>query len=136
MENIVLNDGKKAYTINEDENRVIRFNPSDLGILSRTQEIIKGIENEIKKNEKRKNKKNILDLGDYIKSQIDYVFNSEIADIVFEKTHPMTSIDGVPYYQQFLTAVTPIILKEAEKERNASEERMKKYTEKYKKGGE
>ena len=38
MENLNFDDGLKRVTINGDPNRVLKYNPGDMGILDRMQE--------------------------------------------------------------------------------------------------
>ena len=51
---------------------------------------------------------------------------------MFNGTSPLSTIKGIPYYVRFIEAVKPIIEEEIMAERKASEEKIKKYTEKYK----
>lgn len=133
MGNINIETGVKTFTINNDETKVIKFNPSDMGLLHRIEESIKAVEKESKKYEDMQmdgttEKK----LSNFIYKQIDYIFNSNVSEVVFEGTSPLTTINGVPYYFKFIEAVKPIIEEEIIKEKKASEERIKKYTDKYK----
>ena len=133
MQNINFETGIKSFTINNDESKVIRFNPSDIGLIHRIEESIKAVEKESKKYEDvQMDGATEKKLSNFIYKQIDYIFNSNVSDIVFEGTSPLTTIGGVPYYFKFIEAVKPIIEQEIIKEKQASEERIKKYTSKYK----
>lgn len=133
MGNINIETGVKTFTINNDETKVIKFNPSDMGLLHRIEESIKAVEKEFKKYEDMPMDGAIeKKLSNFIYKQIDCIFNSNVSEVVFEGTSPLTTINGVPYYFKFIEAVKPIIEEEIIKEKKASEERIKKYTDKYK----
>ena len=126
METLIIDEGLKSFAINNDENRVIKFNPSDMSILHRVEETLANVEKEMKKYEDKK-----FD-GKTEKKILDYIFNAKVSGIVFNGTSPLSTIKGVPYYVRFIEAVKPIIEEEILAERKASEEKIKKYTEKYK----
>ena len=133
METLIIDEGLKAFAINNDENRVIKFNPSDMSILHRVEESLVNVEKEMKKYEDKKvDGKTEKKISEFICKQIDYIFNSKVSDVVFNGTSPLSTIKGVPYYVRFIEAVKPIIEEEILAERKASEEKIKKYTEKYK----
>ena len=52
MQSIRFDDGYKEFMINDDPNRVIRFNPADYGIIERFNTARKDILNEIEKLQK------------------------------------------------------------------------------------
>ena len=133
MENLIIDEGLKSFAINNDENRVIKFNPSDMSILHRVEETLANVEKEMKKYEDKKiDGKTEKKISEFICKQIDYIFNSQVSGVVFNGTSPLSTIKGVPYYVRFIEAVKPIIEEEILAERKASEEKIKKYTEKYK----
>lgn len=133
MESLIIDEGLKSFAINNDENRVIKFNPSDMSILHRVEETLTNVEKEMKKYaDKEFDGKTEKKMSEFICSQIDYIFNSKVSSIVFNGTSPLSTVKGVPYYVRFIEAVKPIIEQEILNERKASEEKIKKYTEKYK----
>lgn len=133
METLIIDEGLKSFAINNDENRVIKFNPSDMSILHRVEETLANVEKEMKKYEDKKiDGKTEKKISEFICEQIDYIFNAKVSDVVFNGTSPLSTIKGVPYYVRFIEAVKPIIEEEILSERKASEEKIKKYTEKYK----
>ena len=133
METLIIDEGLKSFAINNDESRVIKFNPSDMSILHRVEETLANVEKEMKKYEEKKfDGKTEKKISEFICGQIDYIFNSKVSDAVFNGTSPLSTIKGVPYYVRFIEAVKPIIEEEILAERKASEEKIKKYTEKYK----
>ena len=44
MQSISFDEGYKEFAINNDENRVIRFNPKDFGILTRMEDTLSDFE--------------------------------------------------------------------------------------------
>lgn len=133
MDTLIIDEGLKSFAINNDENRVIKFNPSDMSILHRVEETLANVEKEMKKYaDKEFNGKTEKKMSEFICNQIDYIFNSKVSNIVFNGTSPLSTVKGVPYYVRFIEAVKPIIEEEIIAERKASEEKIKKYTEKYK----
>lgn len=140
-QNLAFDEGFKEYTINGDENRVIRVNTSDYGLVTRFQDARRHIEQMITKYEKFNLKPDgspadesdeeatdaLKEMGDFIRSEIDYIFGAKIADIVFGTTHPMSTVKGLPLYERFLNSVMPIINADLEAERKKSEAVIKKY---------
>lgn len=133
METLIIDEGLKSFAINNDENRIIKFNPSDMSLLHRVEETLENVEKEMKKYEDKKiDGKSEKEISEFICKQIDYIFNAKVSDVVFNGTSPLSTIKGIPYYVRFIDAIKPIIEEEILAERKASEEKIKKYTEKYK----
>lgn len=141
MQNLIIDDGYKEYKINGDENRVIRFNPSDFSIIERIntayEEINKAtdIDTDIELkpdgkpvSELEKAAEIVSGINTTIKKQIDYIFNSPVSDAVFGNQSPLSMVKGTPLYERFLNAVVPIIRQEVAKEQEASRKRIEKYT--------
>lgn len=141
MQNLIIDDGYKEYKINGDENRVIRFNPSDFSIIERIntayEEINKAtdIDTDIELkpdgkpvSELEKVAEIVSGINTTIKKQIDYIFNSHVSDAVFGNQSPLSMVKGMPLYERFLNAVVPIIRQEVAKEQEASRKRIEKYT--------
>ncbi len=139
MNNININDGFKEFTINNDPDKVIRFNPSDLGIIERINKAYNAITNaEIDNVELNPDgtpvdtmtaaSQTVEKFRNLICEQIDYIFNSSVSEVVFGNQSPLSMVKGIPFYERFLNAVVPIIEKEAKAEQLASQKRMNKYT--------
>jgi hypothetical protein len=141
MRNLNFDDGYKEFSINGDETRVIRFNPADFGILERIKEAYEEIEKatDIKEDIELNADGSVMDklsaassvvsgIDSTIKAQIDHIFNSNVSEVVFGNQSAMGMVKGVPLYERFLNAVTPVIQQEVEKEMRASQKRIKKYT--------
>lgn len=140
MQNLNFDDGYKEFSINNDPNRVIRFNPADFGIIERIdiayEEIEKAakidVDMELKpdgtpRDDLGKAAEIVKEISDTIKNQIDYIFNSPVSDTVFGNQSPLGLVKGVPLYERFLEVAIPVIQKEVRKEAEASQKRVNKY---------
>jgi hypothetical protein len=142
MQNLNFDEGYKEFCINNDESRVIRFNPSDYGLLNRFSDarkaIIKAVE-DLQENIKLRPDGNPLEefegaadlvrnLTSMINEQVNYIFNSNVANAAFGNQSPVSTVKGKFLFEQFLDATGPYIEKEIETEQKASQKRMQKYT--------
>ena len=145
MQSIRFDDGFKEFMINDDPNRVIRFNPADYGIIERFNQARKDIISEIDKLQKdidinpdgspnvpedemeeaaemlSKTRKLICD-------KVDYIFGSPVSEVVFGSQSPLSSVKGIPLFERFIRAAQPYIEEEVKKEQQASMKRVEKYT--------
>lgn len=147
MENISFNDGYKEYTINNDESKIIRFNPSDFNIVDRVATAINAITDIVKdmknqniclNNDGTVDADSVTDLqhagkivsntDKKIREQIDFILGSPICETAFGKQSCMSLVGGVPLYERFLNVITPIIRKDVLAEKKASQKRVEKYT--------
>lgn len=152
MENINFNDGYKEYSINGDDTKVVRFNPSDMGILARMDKALSAIADigkELKsidapiKNDGtvefegaddetltllKVAGEQLSDIDKKVRAQIDYLLDSDVSSIAFGNQSCLSMVGGKPLYERFLDALMPIIKKDVEAERNASKKRVEKYT--------
>lgn len=132
-QNINFDEGIREYTINNDPNRVIRVNMSDYAIFDRIKnagEMVESYIKDIKNSGKDINGLEILSQAkDYVYKQVNYIFNSDVADIIFNGANPVSSIDGVTIYEKFIDVILPIITNDIETEAQKSVDRISKYTE-------
>ena len=141
MQNLVFDEGYKEFTINGDENRVIRFNPSDVAMLKRLNQAKENILEAMKGNEDieldeegkpidslENASKIIRHIDNTIKEQINYIFNYEVADVVFGEQSPMANVNGLPLYVRFMESIKPVIEEAMKEERKKSRKRVEKYT--------
>ncbi len=129
--NLNFSDGLKEYTINNDTSRVIRINPSDIGIIKRLQAAQERIDNlkEVYSNVES-TVEALAECDKELKSIIDDVFGSPVSDVVFGSANCLSPAGGACLYENFLNAVLPEIEKNVKAEQKASEERIRKYTDK------
>jgi len=144
MQNLNFDDGYKEFKINNDESRVIRFNPADFSIIERIKTAYDEIDKATKINDDIELKADgspveelgkaaeiVKEINDTIKAQIDYIFNSPVSEMVFGKQSPLGMVKGVPLYERFLNVVIPVIEKEVKAQQEASQKRISKYTQVY-----
>ncbi|MDF2537995.1 MAG: hypothetical protein K0S76_1016 [Herbinix sp.] len=141
MQNLNFDDGFKEFSINNDPNRVIRFNPADFGIIERINVAYQEIEKATQIDEDIELKADgspveligkaaeiVQGISNTIKKQIDYIFNSSVSEAAFGHQSPLGMVKGVPLYERFLNSIIPVIEKEVKSEMAASQKRIGKYT--------
>lgn len=137
--NLNINTGEIRLTVNDDENRVIAFNPDDLQFVSRFYSLIKDFEaGEKEYNEKKailnqvketdsfgipvnfeEHMKLLDDTSKFLKERIDYVFGEGTSKAAFG------NLNTIDMFEQFLDGITPYIQK-------SRDNKIKKYTDKNK----
>lgn len=134
---IKIEDGRIPITIDNERGEelgVVYINPNDFNILNRLDEVKAKISaisigaDEIT-GEKIKN----VDIA--IREQINYLFDYNVADVVFKKQHSLSTYNGITFIERLLNALTPVIRDIMQKETEKSEKRMSKYTGPYIKKG-
>ncbi len=133
MEKLNFNLGIREYQINDNPNCIIRISTTDLSILERIKQSTKHIEQIEKKYENVKIN-NANEAGDFfvecdkaIRSEIDFIFNAEVSDMIFGNMNCLSPCNGQPVYVNFLNAIIPFIKKDIEGEQAKSKENMEKY---------
>ena len=128
MNNLSFNEGYKEFTINNNPNRVIRFNPTDVGLVERFEVASKALEGVASRiSEDESDAEVIAKLNAEIKAQIDYIFNQPVSEIVFGAQSPMAPVGGKLLFERFLEAVLPVIKENINKEKKESAERVGHY---------
>lgn len=139
--NLDLGEEYVELTINNDENRVIRIDLSDLGMIERVNESYRKIEEFQKNNDDvemnadgtptdgvLKSAKILTNFKNLICEQIDYILDAKVSHIVFGNKNPLSTVKGVPLYERFLNALKPYIEEIAKREQKESQKRISKYT--------
>lgn len=132
MKSINFDDGLRSFSINGDPTRIIRINPADIGIMQRLDNVQKTLKEEYDKLSERKEEltyEEFFAFSDMIKSQLNYLFASDVADTVLAGASPLATVNGEPLVKGFLDAVAPVIEGYVREEAERSESRIKKYTE-------
>lgn len=147
MKSINFETGYKEFTINDDPERVIRFNPTDADILQRFRKALDDIRGE---------KKKLKDVGlkadgtasedemftleqasnelekfnEFIREELNYIFNSDVYDAVFAGQSPLAVVgkEQKLLVEAFMEAALGVISEEVEE---ASKERVKRYADAY-----
>ena len=138
--NLDLGEEYVELTINNDENRVIRVDLSDFGMIERLNESYKKIDEFQKKHKDIKIKADgsaedalnesaeiLKAFSALVREQIDYILDSKVSDVVFGNKNPLSTVKGVPLYERFLNALKPYIEKIAKREKQESDKRVQKY---------
>ncbi len=148
MRSINFDDGFKSFCINGDENRVIRFNPGDLNMRVRVEEAQKRIrkwEGSLKAIELNPDGTLVVEdeeesaelrgFEDMLRRELNYVFNADVYDTIFSGQSPLCTVgkEKMFLFEAVLQSVTPIIEEEIEAFSSASQARVEKYTEGYRK---
>ena len=137
MPNININDGRKKYTINGDENRAFYVNLTDSGIAVRAKYAMKQLE-DLAIDETMDGIEMAIFADEEARKQIDYIFDGEVSKAVFGNISPFAVVDretGEMFFEAFLKAILPEIekdQKELQKSMEESEKRIAKYTSHYK----
>lgn len=139
-QSINFDDGFKSYEINGDPQRVVRIDTADYGLIERLRTAKNNIGEEMKKYEGVKIKSdgsadlddetaadNLRDLGEFIRGQFDFIFNSNVSEALFGTASPLSTRGGVPLFERVFNAIVPIIEKDIESEHKKAEARIKKY---------
>lgn len=142
MKSLNINTGAIRLAINEDENRVIEFNPYDINFVGnfyklledfeiKEREFLKRLE-EIEKNKKKTSfgvPANIPeglalleDIFDYLKEQIDLIFGKGTSEKAFGDANTLNM------FEQFFDGITPYV-------QNARSGMINEYTGKRRHGG-
>ncbi len=138
-QSINFDEGYKTYEINGDPERVIRFNPSDPGILRRivaAKSALSGMSEEVQRIRINADGSSVLEqeagavkiIEDKIKEQINYIFGADISSAAFGLQSPLATLKGVPLYERFCNALLPVLEKDIKSEAKASQKRVAKYT--------
>lgn len=137
MDSIKIDLGVKRIAINNDEKRVIEFNPQDIVFVERFYQLIKTFEAQEAEFQMRAKELEadtekdefgiptntpetlqlVSDLCDFLKEQIDLVFGSGASQTVFGDAKTMNM------FEQFFSGITPFI-------QEARTEKVKKYVKK------
>ena len=136
MQSISFDEGYKEFAINNDENRVIRFNPKDFGILTRMEDTLsdfEALEKKLKDGNEEEFTNNLREAEKVVHEKIDSIFNANVHDIIFNHQSPISLVGGEFLFMRVIEALIPIVEKEVKYEMQKPEKRMSKYTQKYKK---
>lgn len=135
MEKLIINKGYKEYQINDDENAVIRVKTTDFSLIDRLSKLkdnVSAIVKEMEAVKKSEDADTILtalaEADQKIKQELDRVFDDNVAAVVFGDMNCLSFAGGQPVAMNFLEAIIPQISKDFEKEKKASDKRIKKYT--------
>ena len=137
MESLKFNEGYKEYMINDDPDRVIRINPSDLNMWQRCMdemEKLGHVKDELQGNVK------LLEDGtvdptdenasaEWKKDCFNAIFNADVYDTLFNGQSPFSPVKGGKLlFESVMDGLMPIIKKNMKAGVEASNKRIQKYT--------
>lgn len=149
MQSINFSDGYKSFCINDDPNRVIRFNPTDIDIVKRFNQAMKELREEkdgledvsinpdgtiaVDDDATLEKTSEVLEkFNQVIREKLNFIFKSDVYDTIFDGQSPLAIVgkDRQLLFEAFMDAAFNVINGEVEK---ATRERVDKYVSKYKK---
>lgn len=150
MQSLNFDEGLKSFAINDDENRVIRFNPADPDMLPRyykALEMIKSADSNLLKDVRLsatgepEDSEDVAaaaqaleEMNDVIRQALNLMFNADVYDTVFAGQSPFCIVQGGKYLvEAFMESLQPVLETEIKAYQKASEKRMSKYLKGYQK---
>mgnify|MGYP006992064935 CR=1 FL=1 len=117
MQSINFDTGYKTYTINGDENNVIRVNLADPNLRKRMETALRDIDdfkNSIKSDTTLPEVYEKFD--DLVKSKIDFAFGEGTSKAVFGNLNCLTPVNdkGECVFETFFAAILPVIKRDME----------------------
>lgn len=121
MKNLSFNDGKESFKINNDPNRVIRFNPADPEIINRILDVQKDfkeytIDESVELNPDGTPKSGLEKEGAYVaeltktmRKIFNGIFNAEVYDIIFDGQSPFCIVGQKYLFEEVLDGLISIM---------------------------
>ena len=135
MRSLKINNGIKEFAINDDENKVLKRNTTDIQIaqrLKQSEKELNQIAEECKNIGESMSEDEAIDLFDKydkkVKTTLDYIFNANVSEVVFGNMNCLSICDGKPMFQNFIDAIMPEIETDIQAESKKSKANIKKYT--------
>lgn len=140
---------KKRFRINGDNSKIIELDTADIGISYRLTEAYKRLNNLMDEVSKQLEGKDLSDeddetvieiteklreLDDAMKNEIDYIFNSEVADKCSNGSSMYKPYEGMFVYEHIIDVITGLYATDLNREFNAMKRRVNARTEQYTKG--
>lgn len=150
MQSLKFDEGLKSFAINDDESRVIRFNPADPDMLPRyykALEMIEAANSSLLKDVRLSAAgepgdgedvavaaQALEEMNDVIRQALNLMFNADVYDTVFAGQSPFCIVRGGKYLvEAFMESLQPVLETEIKAYQKASEKRMSKYLKGYQK---
>lgn len=139
MKNLSFNDGKESFKINNDPNRVIRFNPADPEIINRILGVQKDFQNytldeSIELNPDGNPKSGLEKEGAYVaeftktmRKIFNDIFNSDVYDIIFDGQSPFCIVGQKYLFEEVLDGLINIMQPAIDKYTKENDKKMRVY---------
>lgn len=137
MQSIDFNSGNyKEYAINGDENRVIRINVSDVGIITRIQDAMSKADNiaeEVSEREKKEDRTQLLKEYDQrAREMVNDIFGSDVCTAALGSVNVFSvASNGKPVLFNFLEALLAVVVQEIKSTQTAAQIKLEEKVEKY-----
>lgn len=141
MKSLSFNDGRESFMVNDDPNRVIRFNPADPEIINRLlamQKTFQGykVPQDIELNPDGSPKSEMEISGAYIaeftnamRRAFNDTFNSDVYDIIFDGQSPLCIVGKRYLFEGVLDGLVDIMKPAFEKYKEENQKIMGRYLE-------
>lgn len=139
MKNLSFNDGRESFTVNDDPDRVIRFNPADPEIINRILKMQKDFENysvpkDVELNPDGTAKSGLEKDGAYIadftsamRKAFNEVFNADVYDTIFDGQSPLCIVGQKYLFEGVFDGLIDIMKPAIEKYAKKNQARLDKY---------
>ena len=139
MKNLSFNDGRESFTVNDDPDRVIRFNPADPEIINRILKMQKDFENysvpeDVELNPDGTPKSGLEKDGAYIadftsamRKAFNEVFNADVYDTIFDGQSPLCIVGQKYLFEGVFDGLIDIMKPAIEKYAKKNQARLDKY---------
>ena len=136
VKELVIDSGLVTYDIKDKEGRsfgTFSFNPSDLGIIKRHEEVIEAFETiEIPEMKEDNYAKQLSEIDNLIGEKIDYLLGAEVSKTFFAIMPPLSPLaSGQFFVESVIDAIGQAIQNETGERVKKVTGRIKKHTSKY-----
>lgn len=140
INNLSFDEGLVEVKINNDPNRVIKFNPGDLNIVTRYNKMVESIGSMDLSTDVAEGEDKLKLAADQmqkiesaLREQFNYLFNSDVYDIIFNGQSPLCIVgkDKNMLCEVVINAIGDMISDACGKSVDTLNLKMKKYTAKY-----
>lgn len=133
MQSLNFKTTLKTYTINDDENAVIKINTTDFGLIDRLKNLVERtgkIADKYKAmSEDKLNIDVFIDFDKDIRKEIDYVLGEGVSQSAFGDVNCLSICDdGSMIFENFLNCVVPVILDDVQTAVANRSKHIEKYT--------
>ena len=139
MKSLSFSDGRESFMVNNDPERVIRFNPADPEIINRTIKLQKDFADYNPGEDILLNpdgsQKNDLEAGgvfvaeftNAMRTAINGVFNADVYDTIFDGQSPLCIVGQKYLFEEVLDGLVALMKPAIEKYNRKNQEKMTKY---------
>ena len=139
MKSLSFSDGRESFMVNNDPERVIRFNPADPEIINRIIKLQKDFADYNPGEDTLLNpdgsQKNDLEAGgvfvaeftNAMRTAINGVFNADVYDTIFDGQSPLCIVGQKYLFEEVLDGLVALMKPAIEKYNRKNQEKMTKY---------